>query len=327
MALPADSYHKAEGASSLIGVREDLSDIIYDISPMDTAFMTAAGRGKASNTIHEWQTHELAAAASAAAPNVAIEGDDATNDTPVQTVRLENRTQIMDKVVQVTRTVEATRRAGRANEMAQQMFYRMRELKRDLEGQFCQNPPRTISSGTGARKAAGFETWIHDDNSVRGAGGADTAGLPASPTDTAQPTDGTQVDITEDKFKSMLQKVWTKGGDASLILAGPVNKQKIDGFAGNATPMVNVEGGVRMATFSVYVSPFGRHKIVPSRYVRERSVLGITPEYVKIAYLRPFQSQELAITGDSRRRQIVVEATLEMCNPNAHGIVADLTTT
>lgn len=327
MALPTNSYHKAEGASSLIGVREDLSDIIYDISPMDTVFVTAAGRGKATNTIHEWQTHALAAFADKANPNVAIEGDDATNDTPVQTVRLENRTQIMDKVVQVTGTVEATRRAGRANEMAQQMFYRMRELKRDLEGQFCQNPPRTISSGTGARKAAGFETWIHNDTAVRASDGDDTAGLPASPNDTAEVTDGTQRDITEDLFKSMLQKVWTKGGDASLILAGPVNKQKIDGFAGNATPMVNVEGGVRMATFSVYVSPFGRHKIVPSRYVRERSVLGITPEYVKIAYLRPFQSQELAITGDSRRRQIVVEATLEMCNPNAHGIVADLTTT
>ena len=36
-----------------IGDREDLSDIIYNISPTDTPFMSAIGKEKASGVLHE----------------------------------------------------------------------------------------------------------------------------------------------------------------------------------------------------------------------------------------------------------------------------------
>ena len=45
-----------------------------------------------------------------------------------------------------------------------------------------------------------------------------------------------------------------------------------------------------------------------------------------VAFLRDFSMHELAKTGDSEKRQLLVEATLESRNEAASGMVADLTT-
>ena len=50
----------------------------------------------------------------------------------------------------------------------------------------------------------------------------------------------------------------------------------------------------------------------------------LDPEYAAVAYLRPFQTIELAKNGDSDRTQLLVEYTLEVKNEAAHGIAADL---
>ena len=46
-----------------IGIREDLADVIYNIAPTETPFMSNAATGTAAQTLHEWQTDGLAAAA------------------------------------------------------------------------------------------------------------------------------------------------------------------------------------------------------------------------------------------------------------------------
>ncbi len=61
-----------------IGQREDLSDVIYSISPTDTPFMSSIGKAKATATNHEWQTDALA---SAVLTNAAVEGDTASDAT------------------------------------------------------------------------------------------------------------------------------------------------------------------------------------------------------------------------------------------------------
>jgi len=43
-----------------------------------------------------------------------------------------------------------------------------------------------------------------------------------------------------------------------------------------------------------------------------------------VAYLRPFQTQELAKVGDADVTQLLVEYTLEVRNQAAHAIIADL---
>tara|TARA_Y100000031_G_scaffold150328_1_gene189534 strand:+ start:172 stop:477 length:306 start_codon:yes stop_codon:yes gene_type:complete len=67
-------------------IREDLADVIYNISPVETPFISNAGKGTATQTNHEWQTDALEAAAA----NAQIEGNDYTLDSRSATVRLSN---------------------------------------------------------------------------------------------------------------------------------------------------------------------------------------------------------------------------------------------
>ena len=101
-----------------IGDREDLSDIIYNISPTDTPFMSAIGKEKASGVLHEWQTDALAAAAS---NNHHIEGDEISFGSVSPTARINNHTQISRKAVVVSGTQDAVNKAGRNNELAYQI--------------------------------------------------------------------------------------------------------------------------------------------------------------------------------------------------------------
>src|SRR5262244_674954 len=117
-----DSYHS-------IGNKDDLSEVIYNISPTQTPFLSMAQRLKATNTFHEWQTDSLAAAAQ----NAVIEGDDATLDVISPTQRVGNYTQISDKTVVVSGTQEAVDKAGRKSELSYQIAKRSKELKRDME--------------------------------------------------------------------------------------------------------------------------------------------------------------------------------------------------
>ena len=81
-------------AHTAIGQREDLTDVIYDISPTETPFMSSIGKTKATAVYHEWQTDSLAAATT---NNAAVEGADASDATLSPTVRLGNYTQILQK--------------------------------------------------------------------------------------------------------------------------------------------------------------------------------------------------------------------------------------
>ena len=126
MALPSNTLT----SFSAVGNREDLADIIYDISPAETPFLSAIPKTKATGVKHEWQTHSLTAASGT---NKVLEGDDATTDASTTTARVYNYRQISDKVARVTGTQEAVNKAGRRSEMAFQMEARMKEIKRDVE--------------------------------------------------------------------------------------------------------------------------------------------------------------------------------------------------
>ncbi|MCI0635987.1 MAG: DUF5309 domain-containing protein, partial [Actinobacteria bacterium] len=93
------------------------------------------------------------------------------------------------------------------------------------------------------------------------------------------------------------------------------------------TRFVGAEEKELVAGIDWYTSDFGRHKIVPSRFNRDRSVLVLTPMYWALSYLRPFHTVSLAKTGDAEKRMLLAEVTLRAGNEKANGIVADLTTT
>ena len=114
MALPGNTYTQYDA----IGNREDLSDVIYNISPTETPFCSGISRTSASAVTHEWQTDSLAAANTA---NAALEGDDASGNALTPTTRLTNVCQIVEKTVVVSGTQRAVNSAGRADELEYQV--------------------------------------------------------------------------------------------------------------------------------------------------------------------------------------------------------------
>ena len=221
------------------GVREDLSNVIYQISPEETPFMSNVGRENVTNTFFEWQTDDLAAASTT---NAQIEGDDITSFTAVTaTVRLGNYTQISRKDVIIAGTLEAVDKAGRRSELSYQMAKKSAEIKRDMEATMLANQAATAGSTSAARKTGALLAFLKT-NTNEGTGGGDPS---YTTIPDAARTDATTTNLrsfSETLLKDVIQKVWTEGGSPSIVMAGPVNKQNLSKMAGIAGQRFNVTG-------------------------------------------------------------------------------------
>lgn len=312
MALPTDTFSSYDA----IGNREDLSDVIYNVDPTDTPFITSIPRTKATAVLHEWQTDALAAAS---ATNAVLEGDDATTDAVTATVRLSNTCQISDKVPRVTGSQQAIVAAGRKDELAYQIVKNAKELRRDMESSLLANNAEVTGNATTARELGGIEAW-YETNVSRDAGGS------SGGSGNTAASDGTQRAFTEALLKAVIKLCWDNGGDPECIMVGSFNKQALSAFTGNATRFKGAEDKELVAAIEIYQSDFGDLEVIPNRFQRARSAHVLQKDMWATSYLRPVQISNLAKTGDSERRQILTEYTLESRNEKASGIVADLTT-
>lgn len=325
MAVPAGAMQTYDA----IGNREDLSNAIYNVAPTETPFLTMAKRGTATNTVHEWQRDNLATANTA---NAAIEGDDAANGTSTPTTRLKNYCQISTKYAVVSGTQNAVNSAGRKREMAYQLMKRSSELKRDMESILTGNHGSS-AGGTGtARQLAGCESWLSINKTSLGTGTAQTSpGFVTSTGLVTAPTDSTVAGtFTATGLKTVIRECWNNGGSPTVIMVGGFNKQQASGFTGIATlyreASATANGTRIVGAADVYVSDFGEHRIVPNRFMRTSVALVLDMDYFAVSYLRGFTQHEIAKTGDSEKRQIVAEYTLECRTELASGKVTDLTT-
>jgi hypothetical protein len=305
------------------GIREDLSNIITNIAPEETPYMSNVGRESISNSLFEWQTDTLATAAA----NKQLEGDDVTSfDSVTATVRLQNYAQISRKTIVLSATEETVNKAGRRSELAYQIAKRSAELKRDQEFSMLNGAVAAAGNTTTARGTASLQAFIKTNYDMQTNG--------ANPTYTTVPTgarsDGNVRTFTETILKNVIQQVWTSGGTPKILMTGPVNKQRVSGFSGIASSRFNIDGGARPATIigaaDIYVSDFGNVQVVPNRFQRERDAFVIDPDYAKVTTLRPYQQVELAKTGDAEKRMLIVEWGHKVLAENAHGIAADLIT-
>jgi hypothetical protein len=305
------------------GIREDLSNIITNIAPEETPYMSNIGRESVSNSLFEWQTDTLASAAA----NKQIEGDDvASFDAVTATVRLQNYAQISRKTIILSATEEVVNKAGRRSELAYQIAKRSAELKRDQEFTMLNGAVAAAGNTSTARGTASLGAFIKTNVDLQTNG--------ANPSYTTLPnsarTDGNVRTFTETILKNVIQQVWTSGGTPKILMTGPVNKQRVSGFSGIASSRYNINGGDRPATLigavDIYVSDFGQVSVIANRFQRERDAWVLDPEYAKMTVLRPYQQVELAKTGDAEKRMLLVEWGHKVLAENAHGLAADLVT-
>ena len=305
------------------GIREDLSNIITNISPEEVPYQSNIGRESISNSLFEWQTDELAAAAA----NKQIEGDDVSSfDAVTATVRLQNYAQISRKTMVLSATEEVVNKAGRRSEMAYQTAKKSMELKRDQEFTLLNGAVAAAGSTSVARGTASLGAFIKTNVDMQ------TNGV--NPSYTTLPnsarTDGNVRTFTETILKNVIQKVWASGGTPKILMCGPVNKQRVSGFSGIASSRFNINGGEKPATLigavDIYVSDFGNVSVIANRFQRERDAWVLDPEYAKMAVLRPYQKIDLAKSGDADKAMVLIEYGHKVLTETAHGLAADLVT-
>ena len=304
-----------------IGNREDLSDVIYSISPTDTPIMSSIGKTKATAVYHEWQTDSLAANTTA---NALVEGATASDITVSPTTRLGNYTQIVGKTVMVSGTLEAVDRAGRKSEKAYQLAKLSSEIKRDMETIITANQGQSAGNASTARTLGALLSYIKSNTSKNGTA---TTGVDPVTVGVSTRTDGTTRAFTEAMLKTVVASVFSNGGTPSTLFVSPTQKQVVSAFSGLAAQRYQVATSGQatiLAGADLYQSDFGVLSIVPDRFMRTRDALVLDPEYAALAYLRPFQTNELARVGDAEKTQILAEFTLEVRNEAAHGGVFDL---
>jgi hypothetical protein len=308
---------------STTGIREDLSDIIYNISPTDTPFLSSIGKTKATNTSYQWQTDTL----TAVAVNAKVEGASISYPTLTSSTKLTNYTQISSKACQVSGTDDAVNLAGRNTEIAYQVAKAAKELKRDMENALLSNVAAATGDATTARALGGVVTWMTSNVSAGTGGSGAGSG--------AIRTDGTQRAFTETLLRATLKTTWDSGGNPDTIMLNGFNKQKLSFFTGGATRFDKAEDRRLMTSIDVYESDFGTMKVVPNRWIRKanstsakrgQDVLLLEMDMWAVPFLRDFKLEDPARTADADQRFLVVEYTLESKNQAASGLVTDVTT-
>jgi hypothetical protein len=294
--------------------REDLSDIIYNIDPTDTPFVSSIGRRNVSNVTFDWQTENLP---EVDGDNAQVEGFELSRSAATATVRLSNVCQISKRDATVSGSQNAANAAGKAKEMAHQMALVSKALKRDVEKVLVGAQGRNNGNSTTARKTRALESWL-ETNVLRASDGDNAAN------ENSAPTDGTQRALTEALIKEAMQTAYIAGAEPSVLMVGPVNKLQVSTFEGRAATRVNVGTNTVTSNVTVYASDFGELKVVVNRWQRERTAFLLDPQFAAVGYYRNFQRTPIATIGDARTEMLVVEYGLEMRNEAAHAAVADI---
>lgn len=322
MAQAQGAFSAYDASGFTDGNREDLSDIVWDASPSETPLLTAMKKNAATGVNHEWMQDSTAAGAQ----NANIEGNDASPADYADRVRFGNYTQIQVDHAVVTGTQEKVLKAGVKSEMAHQVEKRMIEQKKDIEFAIIGvSNPKVAGDDTTAREMGSLDTYLA--NGVAG----DEFAAAASDNPTGDGTDapnkgGADRALDEDIFKACLENLYTNSsGEQILAVAGAKQRSVISTFTASSTRYVTTDDKKLIASIDVYDGDFHTVKVVPSRQCIAGSVFLIDPEYVALSELRPMATSDLATLGDSIRKQIIWEGTLEVCDPNAHTHIFDLT--
>ena len=305
------------------GNREDLSDVLFDVSPTETPGITAIKKNKATGTAHDWLTDAL----EDPDINAHIEGDDAAPIDAAPRVRLSNYTQIFKKHAVVTGTQEKVLKGGGIkSEMAYQVARRMKAIKRDCEAAIfgsTTGPSTAKAPGDDLtpREMGSFITYMEGTSYQGGVGFVAPAG---NGVDTG--TNGTLRPFDEAILTAALAQLWEQsGGNENIIgLCNKTQRGAFSTFDGSSTRYVTTDDRKLVASIDVYDGDFHTVTVSPDRFSSSNTFLLLDPEYASLADLRPLFTKDLAVLGDSTRKELVWETTLEVCNPLAHLLIDDL---
>lgn len=298
----AGQSYLLSGASGVgLQNREDLADFITNISPTECPFQQNIGSTKSKAVIHEWLTHELAAAA---ATNVVVEGNEATLITPTTLTRVTNVTQINQKAVAISGTQDAVDKAGMAKELAYRVILHTKEIKRDIEAAMLQNTQAVAGGATTARRMNGVYGFVSTNTSTT-----------------------TLTTLAESHINAMLEDCWDQGGMPDVLMCNGTVKRSISGIASNtssgANYALNMDADQKKFTKAVDIwdGDFGVQRVVANRFDNTTTIKALQMDMWRKADLRPLQVEVLGKSGDTNKRLLTSECTLECRQEKANGML------
>lgn len=283
-----------------IGNREDLTDIISQISPVDTPMLSRFGKAIATNTYHEWQTDALASAVTTGG----VEGADVDATALTPSTRLGNYTQISRRLFRVSDTQEAIQHAGRTSEYAYQASKALKALANDMEMSLHDGTGNSGASGV-ARELKGVRAAI-TTNKITAATGSTSAAL------------------SVDTLNSLLRTIWAAGGKPNAIYVNGAQKEAIAKFT---TPITrNIDAATKRYTsvINVFDSAYGTLDVILDRYATASELLALQEDQFKVAYLRPVMTKSLPDGGGGKKGKVEAEYTLQYGNEKASGKITNL---
>jgi hypothetical protein len=299
-----------------VGLKEDISDVISNISPTKTPFQSMIGSEKVTQKLFQWQEDTLRAQAS----NAQVEGFTASDVAITPTTMRNNVTQILAEAIKVTGSLDAADTYGRAKETAYQLAKSMAQVKRDLEHAYVGSAQALVTGDSAtARVMAGFQAQLFNGGS---------AALDAD--DFVLYTGGTSTLPTEANLLDVLQQCYTYGGDPTTVMVTPTNSRTVSDFAKAAgryrTLTSESSGRDQRAIINVvdlYVSPFGEQRVVLNRFQKAKNTLVFAPDMWKKVVFRNWFRETLAKTGDNTANMIVGEFSLKHRNKQASAAIVE----
>lgn len=285
-----------------IGDREDLTDLIATITLHDTPIFNDLAKVKAYATLHEWQTDSL----STGSDNAQIEGADFSFAIPQARSRVNNRTQIFTKQVEVSETQRVVNVAGLEDEFAYQMQKRIKEIATDVEKALITGTGNSGASGT-ARRLKGILNFLAT-NIETGTGTAAHY-------------------LTETLYNNLLQTIWSAGGRPDTTYVNGFQKRQISAFSTPNVRQIQMADNSKLSNYiSAYESDFGMQTIKLDPFMDTDKTLVLESEKWAVAMLRGLKPVDVATVGDAKRGALVMELTLEARNEAASGSNQNLST-
>ena len=270
--------------------KEDVVDVITNISPNKTPLLSSLGQSEARNTLHEYLTASLASASD----NASVESAAFTTVDETQPTRLTNITQIFTDNVTVSGTeVAVANYAG--NPLEYQVAKNAKEHAKDIEHALMRGSTASGSSGV-ARRLTGVINGISTNASTRASGSS----------------------LGETIFNNILEDVYGQTDEEpNVVFVGGTLKRDISGFTAGNTKNIEASAMKLVNSVDVYESDFGLLSVMLHRDVvntaNAKEIVVLNTDFWKLSFLqgRRTKVEQLSKDGDRYRAQIISELTIE----------------
>jgi len=280
-------------------IKEDVMDIIFQITPEDTPFFNMIGSSDANSPKHEWQVRSL----TTRSDNAQVEGHTFSFAAPVLPTRVSNFTQIIEKTARVSGSSQASARYAISNLVADQIEQRMVEWKTDTEHALLRGSSASGNASDTARRMDGLLNAVSTNLTAFASG----------------------ITLGETELNDLLESVWNSGGKPRDALVNGFLKRRISSFSGNAQKRFDQSAKEVVNTIAIYESDFSTVAVQLSRDIpsgtNANSLVVLDRDMFAKAWLRTPTTERVAKVADSIDTVIQGEVTLEYGNEAAAGLI------